>query len=315
MKKTIIYILLVMFIFGVVGIGFFVNAKYKQTLTNIAAAVPERDNGEEDKNAEIIEERESQHPFILLLFGISKRTTLNDPGRADTIMLALVNPESGRIQLISIPRDAYVDIPGYGKNKINAAYPQGGADLLKGTLENWLSINIHGFANINFEGFIDLVNLVGGIKVNVPRDMRYDDVADGTSIDLKKGEQVLDGKNALDFVRFRKSNDGRHSSDYERMERQQQALAELSRKMASIRMIGRINNIMDILSANIKTSLTVDELDTLVKRFYAIDMQGLETTSLQGGGYLINGAWYEIVPEEEIERVQEIINTFMAQTN
>ena len=315
MKKTIIYILLVMFIFGVVGIGFFVNAKYKQTLTNIAAAVPERDNEEEDKNAEIIEERESQHPFILLLFGISKRTTLNDPGRADTIMLALVNPESGRIQLISIPRDAYVDIPGYGKNKINAAYPQGGADLLKGTLENWLSINIHGFANINFEGFIDLVNLVGGIKVNVPRDMRYDDVADGTSIDLKKGEQVLDGKNALDFVRFRKSNDGRHSSDYERMERQQQALAELSRKMASIRMIGRINNIMDILSANIKTSLTVDELDTLVKRFYAIDMQGLETTSLQGGGYLINGAWYEIVPEEEIERVQEIINTFMAQTN
>ena len=314
MKKPIIYILLVLFVFGAVGFGLFINTKYKQTLTSIAA-VPEKDRDEEDKPAEITEEREPHHPFILLLFGISKRTTLNDPGRADTIMLALADPELGRIKLISIPRDAYVDIPGYGNKKINAAYPQGGADLLKRTLENWLSINIHGFASINFEGFIDLVDLVGGIKVNVPRDMRYDDLADGTNINLKKGEQVLDGKNALDFVRFRKSNDGRHSSDYERMERQQQALAELSKKLASIRMITRINNIMNILSANIKTSLTVDELDTLVKRFYAIDVQGLETTSLQGGGYLINGAWYEIVPDEEIERVQDIINNFMGHTN
>jgi polyisoprenyl-teichoic acid--peptidoglycan teichoic acid transferase len=106
------------------------------------------------------------------------------------------------------------------------------------------------------------------------------------------------------------SNDGRHSSDYERMERQQQALTVLSSKLASIRIITRINHIMNILSANVKTSLSVEELDALIKKFYSIDVQGLETTSLQGGGYLINGAWYEIVPDSEIERIQGIIKAF-----
>ncbi len=308
MKKPIVYVLVAVLIVGVVSFVLSINAKYQQTLTNIAKI--EENKEAEEKTGEIIEEKKSEDPFILLLFGISNRAILNDPGRADTIMLALVDPLSGKIQLISIPRDAYVDIPGYGENKINAAYPRGEADLLKKTIENWLDIDIHAYASINFEGFIDLVDLVGGIEVYVPRDMKYDDIADGTSIDLKKGEQVLDGKNALDFVRFRISNDGRHSSDYARMERQQQALTVLSNKLASIRMITRVNHIMNILSANVKTSLSVDELDSLIKRFYAIDMQSLETTSLQGGGHLINGAWYEIVPDTEVERIQGIIKAF-----
>ena len=308
MKKPIVYVLVAVLIVGVVSFVLSINAKYQQTLTNIAKI--EENKEAEENTGEIIEEKKSEDPFILLLFGISNRAILNDPGRADTIMLALVDPLSGKIQLISIPRDAYVDIPGYGENKINAAYPRGEADLLKKTIENWLDIDIHAYASINFEGFIDLVDLVGGIEVYVPRDMKYDDIADGTSIDLKKGEQVLDGKNALDFVRFRISNDGRHSSDYARMERQQQALTVLSNKLASIRMITRVNHIMNILSANVKTSLSVDELDSLIKRFYAIDMQSLETTSLQGGGHLINGAWYEIVPDTEVERIQGIIKAF-----
>ena len=312
MKRPIVYILLVVFIVGVVSTGFLINALYKQTLTNIAAVEENKDEAAEKNNdVETIAEKQSHDPFILLLFGISNREALNDSGRADTIMLALIDPVPGRAKLISIPRDAYVDIPGYRKDKINAAYPRGGADLLKNTIEQWLDIDIHAYASINFEGFIDLVDLIGGIEVYVPRNMKYDDYADGTSIDLKKGEQVLDGKNALDFVRFRRSNDGRHSSDYERMERQQQALTVLSNKLASIRMITRVNNIMGILSANVKTSLTVDELDSLLKRFYSIDMQGLETTSLQGGGHLINGAWYEIVSDTEIERVQEIIKLYL----
>ena len=308
MKKSFVYILSAVMIIGAVSFGLLINAKYKQTLTNISKA-PEV-NEEEENTGGIIEEKKSHRSFTLLLFGISSRVNLKDSGRSDTIMLALIDPLSGKIQLISIPRDTYVGIPGYGNNKINAAYPRGGADLLKETIENWLDIDIHAYASINFEGFIDLVDLVGGIEVYVPRDMKYDDIADGTSIDLKKGKQVLNGKNALDFVRFRKSNDGRHSSDYERMDRQQQALTVLSSKLVSIRIITRINHIMNILSANVTTSLSVEELDALIKKFYSIDMQGLETTSLQGGGYLINGGWYEIVPDSEIERVQGIIKAF-----
>lgn len=319
MKKSALITVIIIFIAGTIAYGYSINAKYKQTLTSMAAT-PEApveqptEPVEEENNEEepvIMDKQKSNQPFILLLFGISTREALNDQGRADTIMLALVDPAAARIKLISIPRDTYVDIPGYGFNKINAAYPRGGAVLLKQTIENWLDFNIHGYANINFQGFIDLVDLVGGIRVNVPRDMRYDDLADGTHIDLKKGEQLLDGKNALDFVRFRMSNDGRHASDYDRMGRQQLALAELSKNLSSIRMIARIHRIMDILSANVKTSLTVEELDALIKNFYAIDMQALETTSMQGGGYLINESWYEVVPEEEIQRIRAIMDSFM----
>lgn len=292
MKKTLLFILLAVFITGAVIFGLTLNARYKNTLTSISVAVKENEDDEFTK--ETIEEAK-QTPFILLLFGISNREALNDPGKADTIMLALINPELGEISLISIPRDAYVDVPGYGKDKINSAYFLGKADLLKKTIESWLEIDIHAYASINFEGFIDLVDLVGGIRVNVPRDMKYNDPVDGTNIDLKKGEQVLDGKNALDFVRFRKSSDGRHASDYERIERQQQALTVLSNNLASIRMIARVHSIMDILSANVETSLTVEELDLLMKKFYSTDMQEIQTTSLQGGGHLINGVWENII--------------------
>lgn len=316
MKKPVIYVVLVLFVAVAVGFALSINAKYKQTLTNIAA-VPEvqeedRKDDKEDYSTEETEKNQVQQPFIMLLFGISERMVFNDQGRADTIMLALVDPPAGHVQLISIPRDTYVEIPGYGDDKINAAYPRGNAQLLMETIENWLNIELHAFASINFQGFIDLVDLVGGIEVYVSRDMKYDDQADGTSIDLKKGEQVLGGQNALDYVRFRKSSDGRHDSDYERMERQQQALAALSDKLSSIRMVSRIYRTMDILSENVKTSLSVEELDTMVKTFYAIDMQGLETTSIQGGGHLINGAWYEVVPEDEIERIQDIITSFLS---
>lgn len=307
-KNPLLYIFLGFFVVGaIVAYGFSINAKYKQTLENIAVQENKESDHEAETAAEPAEEIKQGNPFILLLFGISDRLFINDPGRADTIMLALVDADAGSIQLISVPRDAYVDIPGYSKNKLNYAYSRGGAGLLMRTLENWLDIDIYGYVRINFQGFIDLVNLVDGIKVYVPRDMSYDDPADGTSINLKKGEQLLDGKNALDFVRFRLSNDGRHCSDYERMARQQQALTVLSNKLASVKTITRINRIMDILSANVKTSLTVDELDLLIKKYYAVDLQGLETTSLQGGGHLLNGAWYEVVPEEEMERVRAMI--------
>ncbi len=312
MKRPLLLILIFSIIVAIAIYSFSINVKYKQTLANIAVQEDPGNSSEVESvsASEAAEEKKEGNPFILLLFGISDRLFIHDPGRADTIMLALVDADRGRVQLISVPRDAYVEIPGYNKNKLNYAYSRGGANLLVQTLENWLDIDIYGYVRLNFQGFIDLVNLVDGIKVYVPRDMRYDDPVDGTSIDLKKGEQLLDGKNALDFVRFRLSNDGRHASDYERMKRQQEALAALSSKLASIRTIARLNRIMDILSDNVKTSLTVDELDLLIRKYYAVDLQGLETTSLQGGGYLLNGAWYEIVPEEEIVRVREIIATF-----
>lgn len=310
MKRVVIFLLILLLI-GAGACGVTNYVEYKKTLEKMT--VQEEQNNQEEGHGEIglIEKRILSAPFALLLFGISEREAFNDPGHSDTIMLALVDAELGKVHLISIPRDAYVDIPGYGKDRINSAYPRKGPALLMETLENWLDLDIYAYVSINFQGFIDLVDLVDGIEVCVPREMHYDDPVDGTSIHLEKGEKHLDGKDTLGFVRFRKSNDGIHDSDYQRMERQQLALSLLADKLSSIRTLTRISRIMEILSENVKTTLKADELDALIKSFLSFNINNLQTTSIQGGGHLINGAWYEIVAEEEKGRIQSIIQNFM----
>ncbi|AOY77813.1 LCP family protein [Clostridium formicaceticum] len=164
---------------------------------------------------------------------------------------------------------------------------------------------------LDFEGFIELVDLMGGIEVEVKRRMEYDDPIDGTNIRLTPGQQILDGKNALDFVRFRQSNDGRHASDYDRMERQQQALQSLAGKITPLRVLTKLNDMMNILGDNVTTSLTAKELEALIKIFASFDPENLQTTSLQGEGYYHNGAWYEKIPQGEIERIKTMMEDFL----
>lgn len=311
MKRFLIFILIAI-LFGAVVFGMTSYNKYKNTLEKIASQDGQNDQEEDHKETGLIENRKLSDPFILLLFGISEREAFNDPGHSDTVMLALVDPELKKVHLISIPRDSYVDIPGHGKGRINFAYPRGGASLLMEILESWLDLDIYAYASINFQGFIDLVDLLGGIEVCVPRDMHYDDPFDGTSIHLEKGEhQLLNGTDTLGFVRFRKSNDGIHDSDYQRIERQQIALSLLADKVSSIGTLTRINEIMDVLSVNVKTSLKAVELDSLIKSFVTFNIDNMHTTSIRGEGHLVNGAWYEIITEEEKGRIQRIIKDFM----
>lgn len=313
--KRVITFFLILILIGAGACGVTNYFEYKKTLEKMIVQ-EDQDNQEEDHGETgLIENRKLSAPFALLLFGISEREAFNDPGHSDTIMLALVDPEPVNVYLISVPRDAYVDIPGHGKGRINSAYPRGGAALLMETLENWLDIDLYAYVSINFQGFIDLVDLVDGIEVSVPREMHYDDPVDGTSIHLAKGVRLLDGKDMLGFVRFRKGNDGIHDSDYQRMERQQFALSLLADKLSSVRTLTRINRIMELLSVNVKTTLKANELDALIKSFSSFNINDLQTTSIEGGGHLINEAWYEIVTEEEKGCIQNIIQDFMEGNN
>ncbi|KAB3527263.1 LCP family protein [Alkaliphilus serpentinus] len=284
--------------------GYRLYDKYKETLRNIS----EMDDEESllDEN----HETNSQEPFILLVYGISER--INDKGHSDTMLLALVDPKEVKVQLISIPRDAYVDIPGYKMDKLNVTYPRGGSKLMIDTLENWLDIEISGFVSINFEGFINLVDLFGGIEVDVDRSMSYDDPYDGTRIRISPGKQVLDGKNALDFVRFRYSNDGRHSSDYERMDRQQQALKALANKLTIMNSLPRLFSMMDILSDHVKTSLPPQRIEEYIKTFKGIKAENIVTDSIQGEGHKVNELWYEKIPDEEVNRIRKLIEDFLS---
>jgi LCP family protein required for cell wall assembly len=146
--------------------------------------------------------------------------------RTDSIILVHVSASGGKPALISIPRDSYVPIPGHGSNKINAAFAFGGPKLLVQTVEQVTDLRIDGYVEIGFAGFASVVDSVDGVNICVP--FRMNDKKAG--INLQKGCQVLDGKNALGYVRARYSDP---RGDIGRAERQRQFLSAIMKKAAT----------------------------------------------------------------------------------
>ena len=145
--------------------------------------------------------------------------------RTDSIIL-VHRSSSGQSSMVSLPRDSYVEIPGHGRNKINAAFALGGPKLLVQTVELATGLRIEGFLEIGFGGFAKVVDSLGGVEVCVPFDMN--DVRAG--IDLKAGCQSLNGPNALGYVRARYSDP---RGDIGRAERQRQFLSAIIKKAAT----------------------------------------------------------------------------------
>jgi len=147
--------------------------------------------------------------------------------RTDSIMLVHVSDHGGKPVIVSIPRDSYVPIPGKGNsNKINAAFAFGGARLLTETVEQATGLHIDGYLEIGFGGFAGIVDSLGGVDICVARDMK--DALAG--IDLKAGCQLLDGKNALGYVRSRHTDP---RGDLGRAERQRQFLGAVMKRAAN----------------------------------------------------------------------------------
>lgn len=145
--------------------------------------------------------------------------------RTDTIMVLSI-PPGGKPALISLPRDSYLPIPGYGKNKINAAYAFGGPKLITKTVEQNTGLRIDGYVEVGFGGFVNVIDALGGIRLCLPNAIKDKDA----HIDLPKGCQTLSGANALGYVRERHADP---LGDLGRAKRQRQMLSAMIKKAAS----------------------------------------------------------------------------------
>ncbi|MDF2521431.1 MAG: LytR3 [Clostridia bacterium] len=154
-----------------------------------------------------------------------------DEGRSDTIIVVRYNKNTHQIAMISIPRDTRVDIPGYGYEKVNAAIgKKGGAALAMKTVGNLLDIPIHHYVKVDFRGVEKIVDILGGVKIDVPPGMDYEDPAQNLYIHLKPGVQVLNGKDSLKFLRFRS---GYVDQDLGRIKAQQKFINAFIDKLTS----------------------------------------------------------------------------------
>lgn len=191
--------------------------------------------------------------------------------RSDVLMLATVDPSRTTASVVSIPRDSWVDIPGHGMNKINAAYAFGGPSLLIQTVENLTQLRVDHFGVIDFAGFESMVDAVGGIDVSIS------EATSNAGVEFRQGLNRLDGAEALAFVRQRyELADG----DLDRAQRQQAVLRALLRKAASGGTFSNPAAFYNLLDA---TTHSVGVDDTLTNgglRALALEMTGLRPSGV-----------------------------------
>ncbi|MGD6966673.1 LCP family protein [Rossellomorea vietnamensis] len=166
--------------------------------------------------------KSEEKPLNILIIGYDQRGT--EASRADTIMIAQYHPGAKTAKVMSIMRDSYVFIPGYGKSKINHAYSWGGDQLLKETIEENFNVKADRTIKIDFQGFVSFIDKVlpKGIEVEVPAEM-----INYWKWDMEPGLQVLNGQELLNYVRFRKDSE----SDFGRVRRQQEVLEKIQKNI------------------------------------------------------------------------------------
>jgi LCP family protein required for cell wall assembly len=231
--------------------------------------------------------------LIFLVVGSDSREELDDltnfgsagGQRGDVIMLVKVDRSTGDATILSIPRDLWVDIPGYGENKINAAYAYGGPSLMVQTIQENLGIPINHYVEVGFAGFMAIVDEVGGIEIDFPNDAR--DLSSGLSVSA--GTQTLDGEQALAYARSRKYQELQNGSwvsvdanDIGRTHRQQEVVGAILHQLKSPSTVTEAGQIASAVSQHllIDTRLAESSVAALAWDFRGLITGGIESVTL-----------------------------------
>ncbi|MDN5347045.1 MAG: polyisoprenyl-teichoic acid--peptidoglycan teichoic acid transferase [Clostridia bacterium] len=234
-------------------------------------------------------------PESILLIGVDQRK--DEPSRSDTIILAFIDPQGPRVNLLSIPRDTYVSIPGYGHDKINSAHTYGGPELLMETVSDFLGVNVQKYVEVNFEGFARIVDILGGVDIDVDKRMYYPE----EGINLRPGLQHLNGHDALGYVRFRYDPEG----DITRIGRQQKFLKALVDQTLSLRTVPKIPRLIGELSREVKTNLSTKEMLGLALALKDLSSNSIEAQTVPGEPFYLHGVSYWRADQEKLSLILE----------
>ena len=208
--------------------------------------------------------------------------------RSDTIAVVAINIEDRFVKVLSLPRDLRVQIEGHGWQKLNHAYAYGGIDLLSSTINNFLGIPLHYHVIVNYQSFPKLVDLLGGVEIDVPKRLRYTDRAGGLHIDIPAGRQLLDGKTALEFVRFRHDALG----DIGRIQRQQLFLREILNKIRQPETLADLPEIVEQATRFFQTEIQATQAIQLVNYLKDLDGSRFSFETMPGKAAMIDGISY-----------------------
>lgn len=241
-----------------------------------------------------------EQPLNILVLGFDEMTEENEveSSRTDTIFFIALRPEIKKAGVFSVPRDSLVDIADFGRERINMAYVYGGYRLTRQTVEELLGMPVHRFVGVDFAAFEELVDLVGGVEIDVDKRMLYTDHSAGLHIDLQPGRQRLEGEKALGYVRYRRDPLG----DITRVRRQQQFISALAMELKDQMKPGKFFSILRISRKYLQTDLSFGEIFALFYLFTSFDLEkDLVITTLPGEFYKA----YWRLDERKVERILE----------
>ena len=200
-------------------------------------------------------------------------------GLSDSMLLLRFDPVGDRVSVLSIPRDTRVYIEGHGVRKINHANEYGGPALTASVASELLGgINIDRYVRVNVQGVEKLINALGGVTVDVPKDMKYNDFSQHLYINLKKGVQHLDGDKAMQFLRYRYDDYG----DISRVQRQQMLMRAAVEQTLKPATVIKIPKILSVIQSHLDTNLTVKELMALSNFASQTDRSNVKMMMLPG---------------------------------
>ncbi len=244
----------------------------------------------------------SKDPISILLMGVEDYSTGGEHGRSDTMMVATFNPEDEKLKLLSIPRDSYVDIPENGQDKINHSFAFGGKELTIQTVEDLLNIPIDYYATVNFEGFKNIVDTLGGITVDVPFDFEQnsdDRVAE--KLQFYEGEMELDGRYALAYARMRYEDP---RGDIGRNERQKEVVQAIIKELASPSTLTKVDDLAEDLGTNIETNMKFSDALNFLKKYKNFDTSNIDQLKLEGASDYLGQISYYFIDEQSLAEVQ-----------
>ena len=239
--------------------------------------------------------------FSVLLLGIDNGAYGRDTevGRSDTMLLVTVNPKQKKTTMISIPRDSYTEIIGYGTfDKINHAYAFGKEQFSINSVQNMLNVPIDYYVTVDMGGLMGLVDAVGGLEITPALTFTYEEESFTEGV-----TRHVDGEAALRYARMRYDDP---EGDTGRQKRQQYVIQKLLEKLLNITSVTRYEEILKTLENSVRTNFTLDKLLS-IKNNYPKALKNFESDKISGSGTMIGGVYYFVVPEEERLRISNVL--------
>lgn len=252
---------------------------------------------DETENKNALPEKTGKNFVSVLFLGLDENDL--QEGRSDFIMFTLINLAKGDITAISIPRDTRIQLTPDQPDKLNHAYTYS-PETAMSSVEHILDFPVDYYLALNLKAFEDFIDIIGGIEIDAEKRIQFND-----DVVIDKGNQQMDGETALNYVRFRKDNEG----DFGRMRRQQQALDAIMEQIINIETVANINEFFTLAEQNIRHNIPLDSLLANAPDLSKISADKFNQKRLSGNITEIDSLWYVELDSTQLIEIRNDLRT------